>query len=160
MENEDELCSNQVECESTAVHSYLSILQGVISRMATNSASCKSWCITLVSAIIVVLINKDQSLFILIALLPTILFFFLDSYYLAAERGFRDRYNKFIKKLNSGKADKSDLFIILPGKNIGFSTMLYSFKSISIWPFYLFITVMVIVIWLVFKCSSKAIYFG
>jgi hypothetical protein len=43
-----------VTFESPAVHSYLGILQNVIGRMAADSGSCKTWCITLVSAIIVV----------------------------------------------------------------------------------------------------------
>ncbi len=41
---------DKVNFESGAVQSYLGILQGVINRMASNSAGCKTWCITLVSA--------------------------------------------------------------------------------------------------------------
>ena len=36
--------------ESSAVQAHLTILQGVICRMAENSRSCKVWCVTLVAA--------------------------------------------------------------------------------------------------------------
>ena len=37
---------------SSAVQTHLTIVQGVIQRMAENSRSCKLWCITLVSAVL------------------------------------------------------------------------------------------------------------
>ncbi|WP_414544018.1 hypothetical protein [Nostoc sp. CCY0012] len=49
--------------DSNSVQSYLNILQGVIARMANNSASCKTWCISLVSAILVVLALVVQKTF-------------------------------------------------------------------------------------------------
>ena len=39
--------------ESSAVQKHLEITQGVITRMAENSRSCKLWCVTLVSAVLV-----------------------------------------------------------------------------------------------------------
>ena len=39
--------------ESSAVQSHLTIMQGVINRMAENSRSCKVWCVTLVAATLV-----------------------------------------------------------------------------------------------------------
>lgn len=54
------LSSNQVQPESSAVQSYLGILQNIISRMANNSSNCKTWCITIVSAILVVIVDKKQ----------------------------------------------------------------------------------------------------
>ena len=139
-------CTPGVECESTAVHSYLSILQSVINRMASNCASCKSWCITLASAIIVVLLNNKNYDFIYIALAPVILFLLLDSYYLAMEKSFRDKYNSFIKKLHSGTAQKSDLFVVSPENAINSLLILQSLKSISIWPFYVALIAVIIVI--------------
>jgi hypothetical protein len=98
----------QLTAESTAVQSYLNILQGVISRMATNSANCKTWCITLVSAIIVIIVDKAKPNYVWIALLPIILFFLLDAYYLGQERSFRAIYNGFIQRLNAGNANRND----------------------------------------------------
>ena len=49
-----------------AVQAHLGIVQSVIQRMSANSASCKTWCITLVSAILVVVANKDEPQYALI----------------------------------------------------------------------------------------------
>lgn len=56
--------------ESTAVQSYLNILQTIINRMATNSANCKTWCVTLVSAILVIIVDKGKADYIWITLIP------------------------------------------------------------------------------------------
>ena len=45
---------------SPSVQAHLGIIQGVIQRMATNSAACKTWCITIVSAILVVVADKQN----------------------------------------------------------------------------------------------------
>ena len=70
-----------MNAESPAVKAHLDIMQGVIQRMAANSASCKTWCISLVSAILVVAADKAKPQLVWIALLPTVMFFFLDTYY-------------------------------------------------------------------------------
>lgn len=85
---------------SQAVQSHLTILQAVMERMATNSSSSKAWCITLVSAILVVVADKGKPQYAWLALIPTMLFFVLDACYLGLERGFRNAYNNFIQKLH------------------------------------------------------------
>ena len=121
-----------LNADSPSVQSYLAILQGVISRMATNSASCKTWCITIVSAILVVVADKAKPDYALISLIPIILFLLLDSYYLGLERAFRDLYNSFIKKLHEDAAVVEDTFIVSPGGGTGhiISLALKSFFSI------------------------------
>ena len=100
--------------ESGAVQSYLGILQNVINRMSSNSASCKSWCITIVSAIIVIVADKSKPELIWIAGVPILLFLFLDSYYLGLEKRFRSKYNEFIKKIHDESATTEDVFLINP----------------------------------------------
>ena len=53
---------------SPSVHAHLSILQSVIQRMASNSTSCKTWFITVVSAILVIVADKGKPNFAFIAL--------------------------------------------------------------------------------------------
>lgn len=132
--------------DSPAIQSYLSILQGVINRMSSNSAGCKSWCIALVSAIIVIIADKARAEYIWLSLIPIVLFLLLDAYYLALERGFRSHYNDFIRKIHSGTASIEDVFIISPDMN-GFKTIKESFwamGSISIWTFYGFLMALLI----------------
>lgn len=131
--------------DSPSVHSYLTILQAVIARMAANSSSCKTWCITIVSAILVVVADKAKPSYVWIALVPTVLFFGLDSYYLALERLFRDQYNDFIRKLHLNSASIDDVFIVNPGAG-PLKMLVAAFRSatsLSVFPFYLVLIGMV-----------------
>jgi hypothetical protein len=140
---------NKINFESGAVQSYLGILQGVINRMASNSASCKTWCITIVSAIAVIIADKSNPVYVWVSLVPILLFLFLDSYYLGLEQRFRDIYNVFIKKLHSEEATIDDVYIVNPGG--GFCVSACStgkaVLSLSIWPFYSLLVVMLGVIY-------------
>jgi hypothetical protein len=52
---------------SGAVRAHLEISQDVIQRMAANSSACKAWCVTLVSAILVLVANQGKPKFALMA---------------------------------------------------------------------------------------------
>lgn len=132
----------KIDNNSPVVQSHLSITQSVIQRMASNSASCKAWCITLVSAILVVVADKGKPDYALLALIPTLLFLVLDAYYLALERGFRDSYNSFIEKLHEGNVHGKDVYCITP-KGPLLSKLAGALLSFSIWPFYLTLIVMI-----------------
>lgn len=127
-----------------AVQTHLQTTQSVIQRMASNSASCKAWCIALVSAILVIVATTGKPQYTLIAIIPTVLFLILDTYYLTLEKMFRQSYNLFIEKLHTGKVTTSDLYIVSPSGSMlrGFFS---SFISFSIWPFYLTLLVMTFV---------------
>ena len=140
--------SDIVEHDSQSVHTYLGILQSVINRMAANSTACKTWCITIVAATTVIIADKDRPGYIWIALFPILLFFFLDSYYLAQERCFRNRYNSFVSRLQSHNATVSDLYVMhgLREFCVTIASTASAFASVSIWPFYGLIIVMLLVV--------------
>jgi len=131
------------DINSQAVQSHLSITQSVIQRMSTNSSSCKAWCITVVSAILVIVADKGNSQYAYIAIIPNILFLVLDTYYLALEKMFRNSYNDFINKLHNNKIDSADLFAVVPKGSL-FRTFFKSILSFSIWPFYLTLLIMIL----------------
>ncbi len=120
---------------SPSVQAHLQIMQSVINRMATNSASCKAWCITLVSAILVIVADKGKPNFAYIALLPTFLFLALDAYYLALEKSFRASYNDFVRKVHAGQAVPDDLFAVQP-KGSESAHQRAALASFSVWGFY------------------------
>ena len=120
------------------------MLQGVIDRMASNSSSAKAWCITLVSAIIVLVADKGNPRYLGIALFPSVLFCVLDTYYLALERGFRESHRGFLRKLHEGSLKSADVYAIQAGR-IGPSQFWKAFVSFSIWPFYGTLVVMIFV---------------
>lgn len=137
--------SDEYKENSHAVQAHLSIAQSVIQRMATNSASCKAWCIALVSAIMVVVADKGKGQYTFIGIIPTILFLVLDAYYLSLERRFREAYNLFIKKLHKGNLVAADLYAISPSGE-AFRKFFSSVWSFSIWPFYLTLLVTLFVV--------------
>lgn len=127
--------NKHVKVDSPSIQAHLSILQSIIQRMSSNSASVKAWCVSLVSAVLVVVIDKGKNNCTLIAFFPILLFFALDAYYLALEKGFRGSYDKFIKKLHKEKLVSEDLFAVSPEGNT-FKLFIHSLGSFAIFPFY------------------------
>lgn len=130
------MTTNSMDESSPSVQTHLGILQSVIQRMAANSSSSKAWCITIVSAILVIVADKSKPEFAWIAILPTFLFMCLDIYYLALEKGFRKSYSSFVKKLHDGSISSEDLYSISPEGNQSMHQW-ESFKSFSVWGFYI-----------------------
>jgi hypothetical protein len=116
------------------IHFQLESMRSVIERMAANSESSKTWCISLVSAIIVVVSEEKTHRLIWLALLPTIMFFVLDIYYLSLERGFRSSYSEFVKKLRNSSLKLDDMYLFDPG-DVG-AQVIKAISSFSVWPFY------------------------
>ena len=141
--------------DSQAVQKHLEILQGVINRMAENSRSCKVWCVTLVAAILVLVARTGQADHALIALGPTALFYVLDSYYLALERGFRKTYGSFVRKLNEQQATTSDLYTVFPTGSIPGGTVWAMFRSFSVPPFYAVVLGTILAAWLLIFNNSN-----
>ena len=71
-------------------HKQLDLLQGIISRMAANSASAKNYVISLVVALLALDQVQQHSDLLRIAYLPIFFFCFLDAYYLSLERYFKE----------------------------------------------------------------------
>lgn len=90
--------------ESSAVQSHISMLQGIINRMAANSANCKTWTVTLVAAMLVLLVDRKMNIpNAWICLIPIVLFYFLDCYYLGLERLCIASQNEFLKSIYNDK---------------------------------------------------------
>ena len=133
--------------ESSAVQKHLEIMQGTITRMAENSRTCKVWCVTLVSAILVLVARTGEADHALIALAPTVLFYVLDAYYLSLERGFRRSYGSFVRKIHEGQVSISDLYAVVPTGSITRGTLWAMFRSFSVPPFYAVVVGTVLLAW-------------
>lgn len=146
MNNPEQISQNAVPLvsDASAVQVYLGILQNIVSRMANNSVSCKTWCITLVSAILVVIADKTEPDYAWIAVLPVLLFGVLDAYYLGQERAFRTSYNKFVAKIHSGQATTQDLFKVAPATDTSVVRgSIQAISSFAIYPFYITLLLMI-----------------
>ena len=131
-----------IDGESASIQTHLSIIQNVIQRMAANSSASKTWCVTLVSAVIVIVADKGKPEYTWIALLPTIVFAALDAYYLALEKGFRNSYNDFVAKLHNKKLTTEDLYLVSPKGSIS-RLQFQAMKSFSVWGFYFSIALLI-----------------
>ena len=147
---------------------YLQMMQSNIERMASNSANCKTWLITIVSGFLAIGCNVTAlNGWILITLVPIIMFWYLDGYYLSLERGFRNREKDFLNKVNSEGDDYKNAlynFKQFSKKKInegelqkGLIKTTGLWKSKSVLSFYLSIFVIVVVITIIlnwaFICS-------
>lgn len=71
---------------------HLEFIQGVITRMGSNSFYIKGWTITLVAALLALYSSRPNVAYLFVGLVPAVVFWFLDSYYLWQERRFRGLY--------------------------------------------------------------------
>ncbi len=127
--------------ESPAVMKHLEFLMNIIERMASNSASCKTWAITILVGLIALSSSTDLPWIIFKLLI--ISFFFLDAHYLGLEKSFRSMYDEFVAKLNNVKFSTEDLYRIKSNSTIK-TKLSFFFKgmiSISTWLIYLFLIV-------------------
>ena len=138
-----------LSAESSAVQTHLTIMQDVITRMAENSRSCKVWCVTLVSAVLVLVARTGDADHALIALVPALLFMVLDAYYLGLERGFRESYNGFVAKIQSENVAISDIYTVAPCGSTSRHFFWALTRSFSILPFYLPVIATVVAAWLI-----------
>ena len=77
---------------------HLQMIEGVINRLAGNSASMKGWFLAVITALGGFSVSNNCGLFLWIAVAFGIAFWILDSYYLALERCFRKLYNDVAKE--------------------------------------------------------------
>lgn len=75
---------------------HLEFIQATITRMNQNSFQIKGWMITIVSALLALYANSENAIYIFIAIVPVIIFWMLDAYYLQQERKFRGVYNDIV----------------------------------------------------------------
>ena len=120
---------------------HLEFIQDVVTRMNSNSFQIKGWCITILSALCAIYAAEKNIAFIGIALLPTILFWWMDAYYLQQECKFRGLYND-ISKENA----EIRLFSMSINRYVGGTyTFWASFKSRTISGLYGTLTILIII---------------
>jgi hypothetical protein len=96
--------------ESPAVTAHMNLLQGIINRLANNSASCKTWCLTLVSALVSLAGAMRAPGIITFALVPVVIFGFMDAMYLAQEKSYRELYGRVVASIRNGPYTLNDVY--------------------------------------------------
>ena len=134
---------------SPAVQTHLTMMQGVINRMAENSRSCKVWCVTLVAAVLVLVARDRRSRSTrCIALGADIA---LPGSWTPTTWHWSGAFIRSFRTPSSSKAHddkvcKSDLYAVAPkGSSLG--RLLWAmFLSFSVLPFYLAVAAAVLLV--------------
>jgi hypothetical protein len=121
--------------DDPAAMNHITLLEGIINRLANNSASCKTWCITLVSALLGLTGATHLPGLVGIALIPVVMFGFLDTSYLAQERAYRALYKCMVNKIRARTYTLEDAFEA--DAPLDFAARTKAFFSWSVSPMYL-----------------------
>lgn len=142
---------------------YLQMMQDNITRMATNSANAKTWLVTIIAALLAIVSNiADFGSWLLLAVVPILVFWYLDAYYLNIERGLRNREQRFINILKGIDLSDEDESTIKTRENavfvfrtlhknddvkkLGYVKTGCMLFNRSVWPIYVFLFVIVVLI--------------
>ena len=121
---------------------HLDYIHNTINKMSTNSFLIKGWAITIVSALFIFSDNKMNERILAIAVLSMIVFWYLNGYFLHQERKFRALYDK-VRILSESQIDFS--MSTKEFKKNRYSLISGIFGK-TIWPLYLSIIIMIIII--------------
>ena len=72
---------------------HLEFIQASIARMGQNSFQMKNWTIVVLAALVVLYVENKSVVCLFALLIATVVFWFLDGYYLYQEKRFRDLYD-------------------------------------------------------------------
>lgn len=133
--------SNQLD--KPAVITNIEQLQRIISRMAANSASCKSFAVTVCAAILTISEMQGVSRFNLCVATIGLIWIF-DSYYLGLELRFKKISQRFIDSVSGAVDHEASLELFnIPKSSVReqMAGMLGGMVSLSTTPFYVLISI-------------------
>jgi hypothetical protein len=120
--------------DNPATTAHMTMLQSIISRLANNSAACKTWCLTLVGALVSLAGATKVPGIITFTLVPITIFGFMDTMYLAQEKAYRDLFNSIAEKIRTGEYNLDSAF--KAGAPLKAAHVGHALKSWAIWPVY------------------------
>lgn len=154
MTNQTDITTHeQLSHTDGAVIKTMEMYQAIITRMAGNSAACKQWCIPLVTAILVFAVKEKTYQLIWLTLIPVLICYCLDAYYLMLENRFRAGFNQAASKIAQQTFTRADLFNLSP---TGCKRQLWlkAFTSLATWPVYLGLLVLLLLLLVAYKLAS------
>lgn len=88
---------------------HLADVQATITRMSQNSFVVRGWSVTLVSVLFAIALTRPHSgsPVAIVTLLPALIFWGLDAFYLHRERLFRELYRDVAARLDSTRSEQS-----------------------------------------------------
>lgn len=108
---------------------HLEMIQAVVARLANEAALIRGWALTVSSVFFGFAAQSYSWRVAAVGLLPVLAFWGLNSYYLRAERQYRELYNRV------RKGELNEPFLMnAHGEKV--DTWLRTNVSITLWPFY------------------------
>lgn len=87
--------------DKETLHKEIDLIQAVINRMAHNSFLLKGWAITIIVAVLALtkdtLVTNDITYFSIVLLIPLVVFWYLDAFFLHKERCYIKLYDWVIE---------------------------------------------------------------
>lgn len=128
---------------------HLNMIQQTITRMSNNSFSLKGWAVGIMIAIYS-FAGENTYKAVVVTLIPLIVFWLLDGYYLTLERKFRELYNNIrLREEKTIDFDMSYENIVINIKDIKKYCFISAFLSKTILPFYLVCIITTLIIYFV-----------
>jgi hypothetical protein len=120
--------------DNPATTAHINLLQGIITRLANNSASSKTWCLTLVAALLGLAGAAHAPQIVHATLVPIVIFGFVDIMYLATEVAYRNLYTRVVESIRAGAYAKNAVFEARARPDAACVT--WAIRSWSIVPYY------------------------
>lgn len=135
--------------EKSEVQHFISYLEGIINRMASNSANCKNWLLAIIAGCMAMqpsLQAAKEKIWLAYPLV--ILFYLLDAYYLGCEKYFRDMMRDFVMEVRKDNNQYLERLYKFDKRTVydDFNAVLSGISSIATWPFYGVIILIVVLI--------------
>ena len=131
---------------------HLKMIEDIITRMANNSFLVNGWTVTLIAALLIFADAKNNICFIWIAIIPIIVFWYLDSFYLQLERKYRQLYS-FVQQdyINIVKPDYKEQVPLfnMSTENVKVTNIVRIMFSKSIIPIYSTILIVTLIIYFI-----------
>ncbi len=135
--------------EKSDVQHFISYLEGIINRMASNSANCKNWLLAIFAGCMAMQPSMQSAVDKICLAYPlVILFCLLDSYYLGCEKYFRDMMGDFVKRVRENDNQYREKLYKFENRTIidDIKSVIAGFFSIATWPFYGTLIIIVVLI--------------
>ena len=134
---------------------HLEFIQGIDNRLAAASFQMKGWSVVLVSALLVLGVRVGSIKLGVVALVPVLVFWGLDGYFLSQERLFRKLYDV----VRARKEEDIDFSMNVQGLRSGgrFWTgdWCSAVRSRTLWPFYVMLATATIAISVIDVAGGK-----
>lgn len=127
---------------------HLEFIQTVINRMSVNSFLLKGWNVALIVVLFSLGAKEYNVIYIVVAFIPVLFFWILDSYFLSLERSFRALYDK----VRVSQGTDSDFSMDIKEFQVGENCWGKTFYSKTLLIFYFsMICIMLIVMFIIEK---------